>query len=265
MTSYDLSRRYWDFAFENPELVSSGHAAIYFFAVEHCNRMGWKEKFGFPTQMAMDAIGIKKHATYIKYFNDLCDWGFFKLIQKSKNQYSANIISLESAMPKNGKALDKATAKHGVKHGNSNGQSTGQSNGSIIKPITINKQTINNSSISEKLFLKISGEEKDIDHITELFECDTGLKMSWHQKGFQDEKFSKGIEQWMILHDKKQYENFVEARKHFLFWIPNYQNNFKTQQNGTQSTNVGNKPGTSEARVAALKNWGIGGKVSNDS
>jgi len=123
LTGYDLSRNFFDFSFENPELISPNHSAIYFFAIEHCNRLGWKRKFGFPTQMAMDAIGIKKHSTYIRYFNDLVQWGFFDLVQKSQNQYSSNIISLVSDMPKNGKALGKAIGKHTAKQTETNGQS----------------------------------------------------------------------------------------------------------------------------------------------
>ena len=91
MNSYELSRNYFDWCFENPEKINPNHTAIYFFAIEHCNRLGWKKKFGFPSQMTMDALGIKKHQTYIKYFNDLCEWGFFQLIEKSKNQYSSSI------------------------------------------------------------------------------------------------------------------------------------------------------------------------------
>lgn len=142
MNGYDLSRNFWDWAFENPEIISPNHAAIYFFAVEHCNRLGWKDKFGFPSQMTMDAIGIKKHQTYIKYFNELVDIGFIKLVQKSKNQYSANIISLQNAMPKKGKALDKALIKHGAKQTETNGQSTGQSNSSVYKQVTKNKEPL---------------------------------------------------------------------------------------------------------------------------
>jgi hypothetical protein len=132
INSYELSRKWFDWSFENPEKISPNHAAIYFFAIEHCNRLGWRNKFGFPTQMVMDAIGIKKHQTYIKYFNDLVEWGFFELVQKSINQYSANIISLVSAKPKSGKALDKAIITHAAKQI----KSIGQSNGSINKPLT---------------------------------------------------------------------------------------------------------------------------------
>src|ERR1017187_7504034 len=144
MDSYSLSRSFFDWCFENPEKVSPNHAAIYFFAIEHCNRLGWKEKFGFPTQMVMDGIGIKKHETYIRDFNELCEWGFFKLIQKSSNQYSANIISLKSAVPKNGKALDKAFLRHRGKQTLPIGESNGESIGSIDKPI--NKEQINKVS-----------------------------------------------------------------------------------------------------------------------
>lgn len=155
MNSYDLSRNFWNWAFENPEKVSPNHAAIYFFAIEHCNRLGWKEKFGFPSLMTMDAIGIKKHQTYIKYFNDLIDYKFFKLIQKSRNQYSANIISLIGALPKKDKALDKAIIKHAAKQTQPNGQSTGQSKVHIDKQV--NQQT--NKPINQETMIFLFEDE----------------------------------------------------------------------------------------------------------
>ncbi len=147
LNGYELSRMFFDWCFENPELVNPNHIAIYFFAVEHCNRLGWKTKFGFPTQMAMDAIGIKKNQTYIKYFNDLCEWGFFELVQKSKNQWSANIISIRCAIPKNGKALDKAIHKHTAKQNGSKGQSNGQSNSTILKQYNNEQGTIKQDDV----------------------------------------------------------------------------------------------------------------------
>jgi len=155
MTSYELSRAYFDWSFENPEKITPNHTAIYFFAIEHCNRLGWKDKFGFPTQMAMEAIGIKKNQTFIKYFNDLVDWGFIKMVEKSKNQYSANVISLQSAIPKNGKALDKALIQHGVKQVDS----IGQSNSPINKQITNNNKPI---TIKELAFPFESKDFKDV-------------------------------------------------------------------------------------------------------
>jgi len=139
---YSLSRAWFNWSFENPDLITPAHSAIYFFAIEHCNRLGWKDKFGFPSQMVMEAIGIKKHHTYIKYFDDLCDWGFFELVEKSSNQYSSNIISIQSALLKNGKALDKALATHTAKHTAKQGQSTRQSSGCIDKQLTTNNKQL---------------------------------------------------------------------------------------------------------------------------
>ena len=58
MNSYELSRAWFNFCFENPDKVNPNHSAIYFFAIEHCNRLGWKDKFGFPSQMAMEAVAV---------------------------------------------------------------------------------------------------------------------------------------------------------------------------------------------------------------
>jgi len=93
MNGYELSRAWFDWSFENPEKISPNHTALYFFAIEHCNRLGWRKKFGFPTEMAKDAIGIKSYNTYSKTLSDLVEWGFIIMIEKSKNQYSSNYFS----------------------------------------------------------------------------------------------------------------------------------------------------------------------------
>lgn len=129
---YELSRKWFDFCFENPEIVKPIHSAIYFFAIEHCNRLGWKSKFGFPSQMVMEAIGVKNWRTYSSALNDLIEFGFIEMIEISKNQYSSNIIAIVKNTKAQSKALDKALQKHGTKHG--------QSTVSIDKQETINKE-----------------------------------------------------------------------------------------------------------------------------
>ena len=136
MNGYELSRNWFDWTFENPERINPNHTALYFFIIEHCNRLGWKEKFGLPTTMAKEAIGIRSYNTYINTLNDLVEFGFIKLIEKSKNQYSSNIIALSNFNKASDKALDKALVKHGTKQGESID--------------SINKQeTINNKHIPE--------------------------------------------------------------------------------------------------------------------
>lgn len=144
MNSYELSRAFVDFSFENPSKIKPNHYALYFFSIEHCNRLGWKKEFGLPTTMAMEAIGIKSYNTYINTFNDLEKFGFFKIIERSKNQYSSNIIALLKNDKAHDKALDKAFIKHVTKHC----RSTHQSIDSINKQIN-NKQINNISSVAK--------------------------------------------------------------------------------------------------------------------
>lgn len=115
MNVFELSRNWFDWCFENPEKIRPTHTAMYFFIIEHCNRLGWKEKFGLPMQMTKDAIGIKNYRTFSETLNDLVDYGFLKIIEKSKNQYSANIVAIVNNAKANTKALDKAMQKQSKK------------------------------------------------------------------------------------------------------------------------------------------------------
>ncbi len=108
---YSLSRQWFDFAFENPDIVSPCHAALYLWFCELNNRLGWAKKFGAPTTRSMAAVGIKNYKTYKKAFDDLVVWGFVEIIRKSCNQYTANIISLKNAPIQNTGALDSAMVK----------------------------------------------------------------------------------------------------------------------------------------------------------
>ncbi|MDP9954734.1 putative phage protein (TIGR02220 family) [Epilithonimonas hungarica] len=151
MNVYNLSRNFWNWAFENPDKIKPNHSALYFFAIEHCNRLGWKEKFGFPTSMAMEAIGIKSYNTFITTLKELVDFGFIIMIEKSKNQYSANIIALSEFNKADDKALDEALIKHTTKQSESTVQSTGESIDSIDKQTynTTNLQTYQSTNLQD--------------------------------------------------------------------------------------------------------------------
>lgn len=133
MDYFQLHRNYFNWCFENPDKVKPIHTAIFCFAIEHCNRLGWKEKFGFPTTMAMEALGIKSYNTFINGLKDLVEFGFITMVEKSKNQYSANIIALSNFNKAHDKALDKALIKHSTKQS--------ESTDSIIKQDTNTQET----------------------------------------------------------------------------------------------------------------------------
>jgi hypothetical protein len=144
MNSYELSRAFCNWAFENPEKIKPIHYAIYFFTIEHCNRLGWKEKFGLPSQMVMEAIGVKNWRTYSEGLNELISFGFLTMIETSKNQYSSNIIAIvnftKAPTEAGTKALDKALSKHGTKQS--------QSTVSIDKQL--NKEQLNKEQLEKR-------------------------------------------------------------------------------------------------------------------
>lgn len=135
LNGYSLSRSWFDFAFENYDKVSPNHTAMIMWFVELNNRLGWPKSFASPASQTMTAIGIKSYNTYKKTFDELENWGFFKVITASKNQWNACVIALSKFDKAQYKALDKALAKHVTKHMKSTQQSTVQSTDSINKPI----------------------------------------------------------------------------------------------------------------------------------
>jgi hypothetical protein len=156
MDIFKLYRDFWDFAFENPDKIKPNHIAIFSFAIEHCNRLGWKQKYGLPSAMVMEATGIKSYNTYISAFNELIDFGFIKLIEKSKNQYSSNIIAISNFDKATNKALDKALIKHTTKQS----ESTLQSIDSIDIQYTSIQETINKHGKNSNIVLSESEYQK---------------------------------------------------------------------------------------------------------
>ena len=76
--------------------------------------------------------------------------------------------------------------------------------------------------LEEALFVVISGEVKKCYYLQNLFQQDAGLQMNYKQKGLPAGKFSTAVEQWMIQNHGCSYADFDKARKHFLYWMPNF-------------------------------------------
>ncbi len=150
LNTFELSRTWFNYGFDNPDKIKPIHSAIYFFAIEHCNRLGWKQKFGFPSQMVMEAIGVKNWRTYSRGLNDLVEFGFINMIEISKNQYSSNIIAIvkNAKAPTKAptKALDKALQKHSTKHS--------QSTVSITKQYNKEQRTIKENILNNNIWIE---------------------------------------------------------------------------------------------------------------
>lgn len=125
MNGYELSRKWFDFSFEEPKCKVQ-HTALFFWIVELNNRFGWKKQFGLPTREAMEALSIGNKNTYLAALKDLEKWGFIKIISPSKNQNQSCIISVcrVKSEPALDTALDTALIQHGDGTDNGNGYGT---------------------------------------------------------------------------------------------------------------------------------------------
>ena len=93
MDSYSLTRKWFDFAFENDK-AKVQHTALFCWIIELNNRLGWKAEFGLPTNSTMEGLSIGNKNTYLSTLSDLQNWGFIKIIKPSKNQFQACIITI---------------------------------------------------------------------------------------------------------------------------------------------------------------------------
>jgi len=204
MDIFKLYRFFWDFCFNNPEKIKPTHIAIFSFAVEHCNRLGWKQKFGFPTSMVMEATGIKSYSVYKKHFDDLSDFGLITVIELSKNQFSSNVIALKENNKANTKALDKAFVTHASKQVKSTDQST----------VSINKQDtiipINQITKNDLIFNELIISESWIEN--------TSMQSN---KKFKPEEVKVFLKKYndMINVQFEFKNNKTEYCTHFVYWL----------------------------------------------
>jgi len=206
---YALSRAWFDFAFENQELITPTHTAMYAWFIELNNRMGWSVKFTSPASQTMIAIGLKSYNTYKKVFNDLVSFGFVKVIMESRNQYTACIIALSNFDKAQYKALDNALSehvtkhltKHLTKHTSKQGESTGESNDSINKQETLNLKPETNKPISGKTTFS---PPTHIDVCNYFSEKVNETKWTDHDCNFQAKKFIDfySSKNWMVGKNK---------------------------------------------------------------
>ena len=217
-TSYELSRFFFDFIFENPDLVKPSHIAVFFYIIEHCNRLGWKSKFGLPSMMVREIVGIKNFRTYDKTLKDLIDWKFIILHQKSKNQYSANIISLNRPNCKNiesyNSSLDKSISLHGYQNqyqqNNSNTDYTAEDNTTVEHQNTLDRIEI----FREKVFSFTS--TYDLNTLNAFFKYWSELsenKLFYRAETEKTFDIKTRIDRWIILSKKFKTDQNGEIKQ----------------------------------------------------
>ena len=136
---YELTSWWFSFMSENSDKVETKHTALYLYIVEMFNKRNWVETIGLPTDFTMGVLNMSSYKTYSNTLNDLIEFGFIKLVEKSKNQHTSNKV----ALVKNA----KASSSHIPKQIESNDQSklsiTKLLNKETIKLINDNYKLVN--------------------------------------------------------------------------------------------------------------------------
>lgn len=224
-TLYELSRDFWNFCFENPDLAKPNEIALYFFILEHNNRLGWKPKFGLPASMAMEALSIKSPNTYNKSLNNLVDWGFINMISKSKNQWSSCVVAVLKFKSARTSALDVALIQHGSRH--------------EYGSDSIDKQIYKYTNLQERENIRTP--EKEFEYfvsveIMEMYMCSDQkwLETICMQNHWTLEKAKIEVQNFV---KKLKAENVIEKHKNDVF--KHFSNWINTQNNGQKSNKSG--------------------------
>ena len=92
INGYKLTKKWFEFIAEQDDNKPID-TALFWFIVELSNKLNWKKEFSLPTYDTMEVLGISDYRTYKKALDKLINYGFINMIQKSKNQYTANKIA----------------------------------------------------------------------------------------------------------------------------------------------------------------------------
>lgn len=96
MNGYDLSRVFFDWASKNPEKNKPAVGILFFWIIEKANRQHWENKIVLPSSEGIHMIGVRSYPTFIKALEVLEKSGFISFLERSKNQFTTNIISLNN-------------------------------------------------------------------------------------------------------------------------------------------------------------------------
>lgn len=257
MSGYELSRRWFDFAFQESECKVQ-HTALYMWIIEVNNRLGWKKEFGLPTHDTMEGLSIGNKNTYYSALRDLQKWKFIEIVKESKNQYQANIIKI--CRYENEPALDSALDSALIQQCTGIDASITTSIDASIVPIDkpINKETskqINDeeeekSSSSdfiiktkEQILEEIKNKKPPelrpppltLDDYEELLQNDITVKnAACNTRNLTEAEFHLALRDFFLekkaeIHEPKDEK---DIRKHFLNWIKFWKENQNKSSDG---------------------------------
>lgn len=211
MNMFNFIKQMYDFAESKPEIIRPYHWALYITIIEKCNRLGWKGKFGLPTDQMMELSGIAHRKTYYKARMDLENFGFIKIVTFAKNHNSATIISLIQKYPVNARQTSNEFSEGNLSSSSSLQLQNLSDDGSalIIRPYKTSKDfidNINNMNFCKNLLLK----NKDLMEILAKKSAQPNLEIKLIDI-FLGEKFAS--------RDFLNWKDENDLFKHYMNWF----------------------------------------------
>lgn len=220
---YELSRKWFDFAFENAE-AKCQHTALFMWIVELNNRLGWKEQFGLPTHATMEGLHIGNKTTYINALRDLAKWNFIQIISESKNQYASTVVSLcrSKKVTAQATALDTAL----IQHSNSIG----------IGSVPIDKQRNQETKKPRNKETFIAPTENEVYNY--LGQYITEKRLNWSNEKINTEasKFFNYYESSGWFRGKIKMKNWNAALRNWVLNNDNFEKQNTNQNGNTKAT-----------------------------
>jgi len=110
---FQLNHAIEAFSAGNPKFTSY-HIALLWSILQTSNKLNWTTTFTLYSERTQRLAGFVNSKTYNKTLNSLEEFGFIKLIERSINQYTQNIIKIcwdkfAKALPKQGSSNASAT------------------------------------------------------------------------------------------------------------------------------------------------------------
>lgn len=203
-TLIDAFNQFWTACEDGDRRALSCAGLTYFYLCRVWNATGRSISFRRQNTLICAELAISK-PTLERHRNVLKQYGLIDFFSKGKGDPNILYTILElRKQPEVVKKVNNITTP-------------------VTTPVTTHDAYKQSKSKEEELFVEVLGEVKKYSFLKNLFETDAGLQMNYRQKGLPPGNFSDSILQWMIQNHGSKYTDFEKARKHFLFWMPNYQ------------------------------------------
>lgn len=230
INGYDLSHRFYEWAFENRQDFKPTVSALYFYLVEVCNRLGWKNEFSISAKECMEGMGVSGYNTYKNAFDILCDNGFITVVKKSCNHYQANIITLSNFNRVNNEVTDELPNRVTQEYRESNSESNGDihKTNKTVKTIKTDKTVKHSRSALSSENKKtdyseyVSMKAEEYDKLVEEFTEDSAKRMIEilnNYKGSSGKKYKSdymAIRNWVVARYNDEMQKNEQQHKSII-------------------------------------------------